>query len=87
MPIYEYTCSKCNHTFDKKLSISDRDNPISSPCPNCSEQNSVQRGVGNLGFTYGLGAEAKNNYGGFKEVLQKIDQKTRHMGGKLNEKL
>ena len=38
MPIYEYYCEKCKHTFEEYLSISNRDNPIEEPCPKCDER-------------------------------------------------
>lgn len=37
MPLYEYSCRKCNHIFDKLLSMSRKDEPKQSPCPNCGE--------------------------------------------------
>ena len=84
MPFYEYSCNKCEHKFDKKLSIDDRKIPESEPCPNCNEAECVQQSVGNSNpHTYGLGYEAKNNMGGFKEVLQKIDARSKPLGGKL----
>jgi putative FmdB family regulatory protein len=33
MPIYEYTCKDCTHTFSKRRSMSDADAPID--CPIC----------------------------------------------------
>jgi putative FmdB family regulatory protein len=87
VPIYQYQCSTCNHVFDKKLSIADRRVPETEPCPNCNEV-TVQKNDGNSNeHTYGLGAEAKNNYGGFSEVLTKIHDQTKHMGGKLKDQI
>ena len=35
MPIYEYKCNECEHTFDDYLNVSDRDKPLKQPCPEC----------------------------------------------------
>lgn len=37
MPIYEFACSSCNHTFDRFLSIANYKQPESEPCPECTE--------------------------------------------------
>jgi putative FmdB family regulatory protein len=37
MPIYEFHCKKCSHTFDRFLSIANRDTPETEPCPECKE--------------------------------------------------
>lgn len=34
MPIYNYQCKKCGYEFEKMLSISNLNEPISDPCPN-----------------------------------------------------
>ena len=87
MPIYEYSCKCCEHVFERKLAISDRNLPESEPCPACTT-GSVVKNNGNLNMIqYGLGAEAKNNAGGFKEVLKRIDEKSRPLGGHLNDYL
>ena len=46
MPIYEYHCSReeCNHQFEEYLTMSNRDKPTTSPCPECGE-NTVKKGV------------------------------------------
>ena len=35
MPIYEYKCNECEHTFEDYLSVSNRDKPLKKPCPEC----------------------------------------------------
>ena len=35
MPNYGFKCEKCEKSFDVLLSISNRDNPLSEPCPHC----------------------------------------------------
>lgn len=36
MPIYEYTCEKCNHPFDALILSSKEPDP---PCPKCKHKN------------------------------------------------
>jgi putative FmdB family regulatory protein len=35
MPIYEYKCEKCNHSFEKLVFISDRKVVV---CPKCNDK-------------------------------------------------
>ncbi len=36
MPLYEYRCEKCEHTFEDLVPLEDRDN--GSACPKCSSK-------------------------------------------------
>ena len=74
MPIYDYVCKKCNHLFDRKLSMSDNKLPESEPCPSCNEVGSVLQYIGappGIHSGEGIVASAKID-GGFREVIQKI---------------
>jgi putative FmdB family regulatory protein len=84
MPFYDYSCSSCNHTFEKKFSISERKIPESEPCPECNQLTVTQAILNANEHIYGIGAEAKNNAGGFKDVLTKIHERSKHMGSTLN---
>ena len=44
MPIYEYYCESCEHSFEELLSVSERDEPTKESCPIC-EENTVKKGV------------------------------------------
>lgn len=91
MPIYEYYCEKCKHTFEEYLSISNRDNPIEEPCPKCDEKN-VKRGISET--TMGVDMNLKPP-GWFQDKLSKmkdytpkryhsgLDQAGNRSGGKL----
>jgi putative FmdB family regulatory protein len=41
MPTYDYSCSKCEHSFDKILRVDDRAEPTKDACPNCGAKNTV----------------------------------------------
>ena len=37
MPLYDYQCALCEHTFEEFKSISNRNIPESMPCPKCGK--------------------------------------------------
>jgi putative FmdB family regulatory protein len=37
MPLYDFHCVSCDHSFEKMLKIVDCDLPTTEPCPNCSK--------------------------------------------------
>ena len=37
MPTYPFSCEKCKNTFDLYLPMSEREQPLSEPCPKCNE--------------------------------------------------
>jgi len=43
MPSYDFICSKCNYKFDEYLSISNRNEPLQQPCPNCLKTECIRR--------------------------------------------
>ena len=76
MPTYEYQCEKCEHYFTRNVSISSMHEPEGEPCANCGEL-SVKKVIltaPTLGDPVRLGLRRPDN--GFKEVLQKILDKT-----------
>jgi putative FmdB family regulatory protein len=83
MPTYDYRCPKCEWNWETVVKISDRDIPLSEPCPNCGAHDSVVRticGAPIFGDPVRMGRIKPDN--GFKEVLQKIHQRT--PGSQLN---
>lgn len=42
MPTYDYQCDKCEHHFEEILKISEREEPLKNPCPNCKAEESIQ---------------------------------------------
>lgn len=45
MPLYDYKCSKCEHTFERLQKIATFDAPCNDPCPSCNAPNTVQRHI------------------------------------------
>lgn len=77
MPNYEYKCDKCEHYFEKILSIPNMKQPEEEPCPNCGEVQvkKVIFSAPALGDPVRLGIRRPD--GGFKEVMQKIESNNR----------
>jgi putative FmdB family regulatory protein len=73
MPLYDYNCSSCGHTFTEKYMIEDRKQPEGEPCPSC-QSSSVQLLIGTpgVGDSVRLGIRTVDN--GFREVLSKIHE-------------
>lgn len=76
MPTYEYLCEKCEHYFTKNTSISTMYQPEEEPCPNCLELgiHKVMMNAPAIGDAVRLRIRRPDN--GFREVLQKIHEKT-----------
>ena len=55
MPMYEFICDKCAHSFDRFLSINERDIPLSEKCEKCNEE-SIKRSYN--GFSQAVGSDA-----------------------------
>jgi putative FmdB family regulatory protein len=45
MPVYEYYCKECDANFDEVLPMARFDEPCEQPCPECSAENAIHRGV------------------------------------------
>lgn len=82
MPIYEFSCKKCNHVFDEMLSMNEYDLPLSQPCPSCQATDSVNRHWGtapSIGDPVRLGITKPPQ--GFKDLMNHY--KSVHPGGNL----
>lgn len=89
MPLYEFQCAECGHTFEKLKPIRDMKVPESEPCPNCTTIGSVDQKV----FTAQIWADAsrmgiKRPDDGFREVLARVAEKApgNNIGDKLSRK-
>jgi putative FmdB family regulatory protein len=60
MPIYEYGCQACSHTFERLQKISA--DPIRD-CPDCAEKGSVKKLVSRTSFVLKGGGWYKDHYG------------------------
>lgn len=47
MPNYGFTCEGCAHSFDKLLSINERDMPLKEACPSCG-QHKITKDYGSM---------------------------------------
>lgn len=81
MPTYDYKCKDCETEFTKICKIAEMNEP--KECPSCSSTNSEKfiSEAPSIGDPIRLGVRKPD--GGWKEVLQKIDQKT--AGSKLKD--
>jgi putative FmdB family regulatory protein len=72
MPLYDYACSSCSHTFTEFLSIGNRHQPTEQACPQCGTTGTIYQSIGAppIGDAVRLGIRKID--GGFKEVLQRI---------------
>ena len=71
MPLYDYQCTACSHTFTEKRMIADRKQPEGDPCPSC-QSHTVQLIIGTPGVGDPVRLGIRRNDDGFREVLSKI---------------
>ena len=91
MPIYEYQCESCSHSFESFLSMSNMNEPLNEPCPECGK-NEVNKRVSKT--TMGVDMNLKTP-GWFKDKMDNLkkkvpkrfhnnlDQAAHRTGGKL----
>ena len=60
MPIYEYGCQGCGHTFERLQKVSDE--PIDI-CPECAVEGSVKKLISRSSFVLKGGGWYKDHYG------------------------
>tara|TARA_Y100000296_G_scaffold84371_1_gene117519 strand:+ start:845 stop:1144 length:300 start_codon:yes stop_codon:yes gene_type:complete len=78
MPTYDYTCEKCNYTFESVHTISDRNKPCKKSCPSCGEK-SVKKTW--AGCTPGLASDStltpdKKTNGQWSEMMNRVKKIT-----------
>jgi putative FmdB family regulatory protein len=83
MPFYEYECYSCEHFFDERLSISDREIPTETPCIKCGGEVRQLISSTNIGDAVRLGITKPSSE--FKEVLTNISDA--HPRSELHKKL
>jgi putative FmdB family regulatory protein len=72
MPNYQFQCTKCKHTFEKKLHIDERKGPECEPCTECGAVKSVLQMLGATPFGDPVRLGITRPSDGFKDVLRKI---------------
>lgn len=73
MPMYDYVCSKCEHTFDKILKIAEKDLPIHEPCPHCGKTECISISLGAPALMSPFRVEGlKKPSGQFRDRIQQI---------------
>ncbi len=60
MPIYEYGCASCGHTFERLQKVSDE--PIKD-CPVCDVEGEVKKLISRSSFVLKGGGWYKDHYG------------------------
>lgn len=70
MPTYDYSCKKCGNTFEKRLSIAERETPCASPCTQCGHA-ITQAILGTPKIVSGVRTHASAPEG-FKDVMRTI---------------
>lgn len=72
MPIYDYKCSDCGHTFTQNLRIAERKQPIESPCPECEKEGNITQVIGGGAVVDPVRIGRIKPESGFNEVLRNI---------------
>lgn len=64
MPLYNYKCSSCEHTFNRKLKISERAIPISEDCPSCNSIGHISQVIGTplVSYSTNPGMKVSDNF-------------------------
>ena len=50
MPLYDFQCESCDHTYEQFRTIAEMDKPLKQACPSCKKKGNIIRivGVGGL---------------------------------------
>lgn len=84
MPTYDFRCKKCDHTFEKSLSFSEREEyPKTNKCPECGDGEIIQYIGGVCGFTTSESLGRKKAPDGFREILRRM--KKAHPGSTIRD--
>ena len=62
MPVYDYNCTQCNHTWEEEHSIK----TIIEVCPKCGKKSAKRLISGGTSFQLNGSGWAKDNYGNSK---------------------
>lgn len=72
MPMYEFKCSKCDHTWEEMLPMGKREEPLKSKCAGCGKKGGITQVLGcNIGdpFIYSKNSGPSSS---FKDVMSEM---------------
>lgn len=79
MPVYNYLCKNCDHSFEEMLKISDRNKPTENPCEKCKSENSVYISLGGVPFmdimATTVGTAKHRPTDEFREVMKRMKKR------------
>ena len=79
MPLYEYECEKCSHSFSAILKIDNRKEPTLNPCPSCKETQCIQSVMSAAALVSPSSIDGlRKPSSQFKERMSQIRQQARH---------
>lgn len=61
MPLYQYQCNACDHSFTEVLKIDNRHDPINNDCPNCGGKGHIQMVIGAPMLLYSVDRSLKTD--------------------------
>ena len=64
MPLYDYKCKTCNHTWEEQQTIESRNVPRYNPCPECGTSDSIILLIGkpSIGDVVRMGIKKPDNH-------------------------
>ena len=77
MPLYDYRCTKCNHTFEQFEKIDDRNKPSKKPCPSCGKKKVELNIVGAAAICDPVRIGVKRHDKGWHEVMSRVNRANR----------
>lgn len=78
MPLYEYKCYNCDHSFELILKSEDNNAPVNDACPHCGETCTVHK-VLKINLHRGVINPLKKMDSNFKSEMERI--KSEHPKG------
>lgn len=76
MPLYEYKCGSCEHTFSEVLRVDDRKRPCEEPCPSCSVQGQIDTVISAPRIVAGVGEIYSKTPDVFRDRLKEIHKQS-----------
>ena len=64
MPLYDYKCKTCNHTWEEQQTIESRNVPRYNPCPECGTSDNIILLIGkpSIGDVVRMGIKNPDNH-------------------------